>query len=133
MEKSTRVYPIGIVTQLTGLSQRQIRYYETAGLITPNRTRGKQRLYSPEEIEVLSAIKALIRQGLTLQGIHNFLQNHTPSEILQKIPDPIRPDLENILEGLQKKSLHTDLLGPILRGRGDINASNSDTDLPHKG
>jgi MerR family glutamine synthetase transcriptional repressor len=133
VEKSTRVYPIGIVTQLTGLSQRQIRYYESAGLIRPNRTPGKQRLYSPEEIEVLSAIKTLLRQGLTLQGIHNFLQHHSPAEILQKVPDSFQPDLESILEGLQKKSLHADLLEPILRGRGGSETANTDTDSLHKG
>lgn len=128
MEKSTKVYPIGIVTQLTGLSQRQIRYYESAGLISPNRTRGKQRLYSPEEIEVLSAIKSLLRQGLTLQGIHNLLQNHTPAEILQRIPDSFQPDLENILNEFQINSPHADLLKPIIRKRDKANIGDSDTD-----
>lgn len=133
MEDSTEVYPIGIVTQLTGLSQRQIRYYESAGLISPKRTRGRQRLYSTEEIETLSVIKTLLGQGLTLQGVQNFLRSHTPSHVKEMISAPFQPDLARIMEGLQKKSAYAKLLNPVRKEHGAQSAMNIDTDPPYEG
>lgn len=69
MESKTAIYSISSVAKLTGLSQRQIRYYETMSLISPVRSKGNQRLYSSEDIETLLTIKTLLKEGLTLQGI----------------------------------------------------------------
>ena len=63
------VYPIGVVQKLTGLSGRQIRYYEKAGLLSPHRTQGNQRLYSPKEVDLLLEIKALLAEGLNIEGV----------------------------------------------------------------
>lgn len=63
------VYPIGVVQKLTGLSGRQIRYYEKAGLLAPHRTQGNQRLYSPKEVDLLLEIKALLAEGLNIEGV----------------------------------------------------------------
>ena len=41
--REKKVMTIGIVCELTGLSERQIRYYEERKLIFPERTNGKTR------------------------------------------------------------------------------------------
>lgn len=69
------LYPIGIVEQLVGLTARQIRYYETNGLISPQRTEGRQRLYSDAEIERLKEIKSLMERGMSLQTVKTVLAN----------------------------------------------------------
>jgi MerR family glutamine synthetase transcriptional repressor len=73
VDRSVPVYPIGIVQNLTGLTGRQIRYYEQQGLLTPERTKGNQRLYSPEDVDQLMRIKELLAQGLTLEGVRQHL------------------------------------------------------------
>ena len=70
------VYPISVVAKLTGQSQRQIRYYESVGLVEPLRSTGNQRLYSPDDVDTLLAIKALLDKGLNLQGIKFILGSH---------------------------------------------------------
>ena len=73
VDPSVPVYPIGVVQRLTGLSARQIRYYEKEGLLAPSRSRGNRRLYSVADVERLRRIKALLQEGLNLEGIRSYL------------------------------------------------------------
>ncbi|NPV53090.1 MAG: MerR family transcriptional regulator [Firmicutes bacterium] len=66
---SEAVYPIGVVQKLTALSARQIRYYESYGLISPARSRGNHRMFSQRDIEILLKIREKINQGWALEGI----------------------------------------------------------------
>lgn len=72
-ERDLPVYPIGVVQKLTGLTGRQIRYYEQAELIQPRRTPGNQRLFSPDDVDRLLEIKALLATGLNLDGVRTHL------------------------------------------------------------
>jgi len=71
---SKALYPIGIAEQLTGLTARQIRYYETNGLLTPQRTAGRQRLYSAADVDRLKEVRALMGRGLTLAQAREHLE-----------------------------------------------------------
>lgn len=55
---------IGIVKELTGLSERQIRYYEERKLIFPDRTPGGSRKYSFTDVEQLMDIANKIEEGV---------------------------------------------------------------------
>lgn len=68
------IYTIGVVARLTGLTARQIRYYETVGLVTPDRSRGNQRLYSRAHIERLKQVRALRDEQLPLEAISKLLE-----------------------------------------------------------
>ncbi|OBZ07728.1 MULTISPECIES: MerR family transcriptional regulator [Bacillales] len=58
-----QVMNIGTVSELTGLSERRIRYYENRKLITPKRTVGGTRKYSFRDIEKLVEIGKQIEVG----------------------------------------------------------------------
>ncbi|WP_324715650.1 helix-turn-helix domain-containing protein [Carboxydochorda subterranea] len=73
VEPTVPVYPIGVVERLTGLSARQIRYYEKEGLLAPSRTRGNRRLFSPVDVERLRQVKSLMAQGLNVEGVRAYL------------------------------------------------------------
>ena len=68
------LFPIGTVMKLTGLSARQIRYYEEHGLVLPIRTAGNQRLFSFRDVERLRQIKSMLESGLNIAGIKKVLQ-----------------------------------------------------------
>lgn len=74
MDQHIPVYSIGTVSELTGFSPRQLRYYETMGLLLPARSSGRQRLYAPAELDRLLALKALLAQGMTLLGAKAVLE-----------------------------------------------------------
>lgn len=62
--KEKKVITIGIVSELTGLSDRQIRYYEERKLIFPDRTSGGTRKYSFSDIDKLMDIANKMEDGL---------------------------------------------------------------------
>jgi MerR family transcriptional regulator, global nitrogen regulator len=62
--KDKKVITIGIVKELTGLSERQIRYYEERKLIFPDRTPGGSRRYSFADVEELVEIANKIEDGV---------------------------------------------------------------------
>lgn len=62
--KDKKVITIGIVKELTGLSERQIRYYEERKLIFPERTPGGSRRYSFADVEQLVEIANKIEDGV---------------------------------------------------------------------
>lgn len=67
--KEKKVINIGTVTELTGLTERQIRYYEERGLIFPDRTKRGTRKYSFEDIELLIQIADLREEGVQTSEI----------------------------------------------------------------
>ncbi|QHW32764.1 MerR family transcriptional regulator [Paenibacillus rhizovicinus] len=58
-----KVMSIGIVCDLTGLTERQIRYYEERQLIFPVRSKGGARKYSFGDVERLKEINDKLRDG----------------------------------------------------------------------
>jgi DNA-binding transcriptional MerR regulator len=62
--KDKKVITIGVVKELTGLSERQIRYYEERKLIFPTRSNGGSRKYSFADIELLMEIAEKIEDGI---------------------------------------------------------------------
>lgn len=68
------VYPVGTVSRLTGLSPRQIRYYDKVGLVVPQRSEGGHRLYSREQMEELTLIAQLREKDYSLPEVRKELQ-----------------------------------------------------------
>lgn len=58
-----KVMNIGTVRELTGLTERQIRYYEEKHLIFPFRTGGGMRRFSFEDVEKLKLIREKLKDG----------------------------------------------------------------------
>lgn len=62
--KDKKVISIGVISELTGLSERQIRYYEERKLIFPDRTKGGTRKYSFSDVEALIDIANKMEDGV---------------------------------------------------------------------
>ena len=63
------VFGMAVAAELVGLDPQSLRLYERRGLIHPHRTPGGTRRYSPDDLERLRRIKALLAAGLNLAGI----------------------------------------------------------------
>lgn len=57
----------------TGLSSRQIRYYDEQDLIFPERSSGNQRLFSESDIKRLLKIKELLSKGNSIETVRSIL------------------------------------------------------------
>ncbi|GAA4442761.1 MerR family transcriptional regulator [Actinokineospora soli] len=64
----------GQLAEAAGVNPQTLRYYERRGLLAePDRTLGGHRLYPPEAVARLRAIKAAQRLGFTLDEIADLL------------------------------------------------------------
>ncbi|UDM32624.1 MerR family transcriptional regulator [Lentilactobacillus laojiaonis] len=67
--RSLSILPIGTVMELTGLSARQIRYYETHKLVVPKRNQSNRRMYSLNDTDKLLEIKDYLNEGNTIADV----------------------------------------------------------------
>lgn len=58
-----KIMTMGTVKEMTGLSERQIRYYEQKKLVFPDRSPSGTRKYSFSDIKLLIEIAEKIRKG----------------------------------------------------------------------
>jgi MerR family glutamine synthetase transcriptional repressor len=65
----------------TGLSSRQIRYYDEQDLIFPERSSGNQRLFSESDIKRLLKIKELLSRGNSIETVRSILKPPESEEI----------------------------------------------------
>lgn len=77
IRRNQPLFPIGIVTKLTELTPRQIRYYEQQGLIRPARTEGNHRLFSFNDVDRLLQIKLYLEKGLNIAGVKEILKQQS--------------------------------------------------------
>lgn len=70
-------YNVDTVIELTGLTARQIRYWDTTGLVSPSlqraKGRGSKRLYSFEDLVELRTVARLLTAGISLQRVRNVV------------------------------------------------------------
>lgn len=68
------VYTISVAARLLGVSPSFLRQVEGEGLVSPARTGSNIRLYSDEDLKLLSRIIYLCRErGVNLQGVRVIL------------------------------------------------------------
>ncbi len=72
-DDATPVYAISVAAQLTGLHPQTLRQYDRLGLVCPQRTNGRNRLYSGRDIELLREVSRLSAEGVSIEGIRRIL------------------------------------------------------------
>src|SRR6476469_4965068 len=84
MEHDEPLYTMAVAVRLTGMHPQTLRKYEKAGLITPARPSGNQRLYSATDIERLKRIQYLVEEkGINVAGLELALGMTDRLELLQ--------------------------------------------------
>ena len=94
LRRDLAVLPMSVVRELTGLTDRQVRYYDQQGLIEPHRGAGKQRRFSLEDVDRLLQIAEYLDAGYTVAEIHEVDQKQQRK---QKNTDPSEKSLRHIL------------------------------------
>jgi len=67
------VYVISVAAELSGLHPQTLRQYDRLGLVSPDRSGGRNRLYSMQDIVRLRQVQDLAADGLNLAGIQRVL------------------------------------------------------------
>ena len=67
------VYVISVAAQISGLQPQTLRQYDRLGLVSPNRTEGRNRRYSLRDIALLRAVQRLVGEGINHAGIKRII------------------------------------------------------------
>lgn len=75
MDESDGVYTMAVASRLTGMHPQTLRKYERAGLLSPSRQAGNQRLYSDADVRRLRRIRYLVEvRGVNIAGLELTLR-----------------------------------------------------------
>ena len=103
-------FVISVASRIVGVHAQTLRYYERVGLIWPSRSGGRQRLYSPADIERLRRIKALTEDmGVNLAGAEVALRlmgrlEHLEQEVLNLTEELNRLKAQPQTDGRQPRA-----------------------------
>jgi len=76
---NTPMFAIAVAAELAGMHPQTLRQYDRLGLVSPGRTRGGGRRYSPRDVALLREVQRLSQEeGVNLAGIKRVieLENH---------------------------------------------------------
>ena len=83
-------------SEMTGVPDSTLRYYDRLGLISPvSRGRNHYRYYLPHQVSALNFITVLTELGIPLAQVHGLIKNRSPEHVLQILMERERElDLE---------------------------------------
>ncbi|MGY1697965.1 heat shock protein transcriptional repressor HspR [Geodermatophilus sp. SYSU D00814] len=89
------VFVISVAAQLAGMHAQTLRQYDRLGLVTPGRTPGGGRRYSPRDVALLREVQRLSQEdGVNLAGIKRIIDLESQVEALQQRVHELIGELE---------------------------------------
>ena len=94
MDDDTPVFVISVAAELSGMHPQTLRQYDRLGLVTPGRSGGGGRRYSPRDVEHLREVQRLSQEeGVNLAGIKRIIDLDNQVQALQSRVAELRQEL----------------------------------------
>jgi MerR family transcriptional regulator/heat shock protein HspR len=74
IDDETGLYVISVAAELSGLHPQTLRQYDRLGLVSPDRTEGRNRRYSLRDIASLRMVQRLVGEGINHAGIKRIIE-----------------------------------------------------------
>ena len=75
LDDDAAVFVISVAAELAGMHPQTLRQYDRLGLVSPQRTTGRGRRYSPRDIAQLREVQRLSQEeGMNLEGVRRVLE-----------------------------------------------------------
>lgn len=85
IDRDAPIFVISVAAQLAGMHAQTLRSYDRIGLVSPRRTAGRGRRYSPRDVARLRLIQRLSQdEGINLQGIRRILELESELESMRE-------------------------------------------------
>jgi MerR family transcriptional regulator/heat shock protein HspR len=89
------VFVISVAAELAGMHAQTLRQYDRLGLVSPGRTAGGGRRYSPRDVALLREVQRLSQEdGVNLAGIKRIIELESRVEALQGRVTELLEELE---------------------------------------
>jgi MerR family transcriptional regulator, heat shock protein HspR len=95
MAADAPVFVISVAAELAGMHAQTLRQYDRLGLVSPGRTQGGGRRYSPRDVALLREVQRLSQEdGVNLAGIKRIIDLESRVEALKARVHELLDDLE---------------------------------------
>src|SRR5688500_2450572 len=95
MAEDAPVFVISVAAELAGMHAQTLRQYDRLGLVSPGRTQGGGRRYSPRDVALLREVQRLSQEdGVNLAGIKRIIELESRVEALQSRVHELLEELE---------------------------------------
>ena len=127
-----KIYSIGQVSAISGISTRMLRYYEKKGLIIPIQrdSHNNYRYYSETQLEELLLIKELNRVGFATDELIRIFYNRDLDSLEKELESRIMQINKDIQTTLRKYIHLNELYFRVLKSLQAVELKNVHTALP---
>ncbi|CAB5044263.1 unannotated protein [freshwater metagenome] len=99
------VYVISVAAEISGLHPQTLRQYDRLGLVSPNRTEGRNRRYSLRDIALLRAVQRLVGEGINHAGIKRIIDLESAMANMALEVAQLRIEVDALVEANPPKGL----------------------------
>ena len=99
------VYVISVAAQISGLHPQTLRQYDRLGLVSPNRTEGRNRRYSLRDIALLRAVQRLVGEGINHAGLKRIIDLESAMANMALEVAQLRIEVDALVEANPPKGL----------------------------
>ena len=91
------VYVISIAARIVGMHAQTLRQYERVGLVAPQRTSGRIRMYSRTDIARLRQVQRLMNDlGVNLAGVEVILRMNEKMQAMESEMEELRQHVQRL-------------------------------------
>jgi MerR family transcriptional regulator/heat shock protein HspR len=101
------LYVISVAAELSGLHPQTLRQYDRLGLVSPDRTVGRNRRYSLRDIASLRMVQRLVGEGINHAGIKRIIELETAMANMAVEVAKLRIEVDALIEQNPPKGLIT--------------------------
>jgi MerR family transcriptional regulator/heat shock protein HspR len=101
------LYVISVAAELSGLHPQTLRQYDRLGLVSPNRTVGRNRRYSLRDIASLRMVQRLTGEGINHAGIKRIIELESAMANMAIEVAQLRIEVDALLKENPPKALAT--------------------------
>ena len=123
------VFVISVAAELAGMHAQTLRQYDRLGLVSPGRTPGGGRRYSPRDVALLREVQRLSQEdGVNLAGIKRIIDLESQVEALRARVHELLEEVEHAERGriaaetTLQAAMHTGYRGDLVPMRPSTNA-----------
>ncbi len=104
IDPDAQVFVISVAAQLAGMHAQTLRTYDRLGLVTPQRTSGGGRRYSPRDVALLREVQRLSQdEGVNLAGIKRIIELTNQVEALQNRVAEMATEIAQLASGYRRE------------------------------
>ena len=103
VDPDAQIFVISVAAELAGMHAQTLRNYDRLGLVTPHRTSGGGRRYSPRDVALLREVKRLSQdEGVNLAGIKRIIELTNQVEALQHRVRELAEEISKVHAGYRR-------------------------------